>query len=140
MPRIFDNIEQQLLPALQEALQLSAHADFYVGYFNLRGWKQFDKYIEQWSGGDGNCCRLLAGMQKPPHEQLRQFYSLLPQDNTISNQVIIHLKKKLAEDFEINLLLVHQPMKTKQAFAALAGRKEAEPPPTPNRRQILRTT
>ena len=54
MPRIFDNIEQQLLTVLQETLQVSNHADFCVGYFNLWGWKQLDSYIKECPSGESN--------------------------------------------------------------------------------------
>jgi len=46
VPRIFDNIDQQLFPALRETIELSTRSDFCVGYFNLRGWKEIDTLIE----------------------------------------------------------------------------------------------
>ncbi|MEK6776337.1 MAG: helicase-related protein [bacterium] len=103
MPRIFDNIEQHLLSALQETLNVTNRADFCVGYFNLRGWKQLDSYIERWSGGEGNCCRLLVGMQRLPHDELQEAMRLIKQEEGIDNQTASRLKKKLAEQFREQL-------------------------------------
>lgn len=105
MPRIFDNIEQELLSALRETLAVANRADFCVGYFNLRGWKALDSYIEQWTGGDGQCCRLLVGMHRPPQEELRAVMSLVRRDGSIDNQTALHLKKKLAEEFREQLTI-----------------------------------
>ncbi|MDU2058554.1 MAG: hypothetical protein E6719_04515, partial [Dermabacter sp.] len=47
MGRIFDNIDQQLGPHLQETLRESDRMDVAVGYFNLRGWSVFNEIVEQ---------------------------------------------------------------------------------------------
>ena len=103
MPRIFDNIEQSLLPALRQALELAAHGDFCAGYFNLRGWKAIDDLIEQWSGGTGRQCRLLVGMQRLPQDHLRAAFSLSGRQDQIDNQTALRLKRKLAEEFRTQL-------------------------------------
>lgn len=105
MPRIFDNIDQALLPALREGLALSQRADFCVGYFNLRGWRHIDCLIDRWPGGEGSCCRLLVGMQRLPQEELREAYSLLQKVDGIDLQTAVRLKKRLAEDFREQLSL-----------------------------------
>ncbi len=105
MPRIFDNIEQSLLPALQQTIEVADRADFCVGYLNLRGWKQLDSYIEKWSGGEGHCCRLLVGMHRPPQETLREAMSMMKRDGAIDNQTALRLKKTLAQEFREQLAL-----------------------------------
>jgi len=103
MPRIFDNIEAQLLPALDQTLELCDRADFCVGYFNLRGWKGLDARVEAWPGGDGHQCRLLVGMQRLPQEELRELLTIVHRDATLDNQTANRLKKRLAEDFRLQL-------------------------------------
>ncbi|MGD0498573.1 MAG: helicase-related protein [Bryobacteraceae bacterium] len=105
MPRIFDNIDQQLLPTLKTTLSVSHRADFCVGYFNLRGWRQLDEHIEQWSGGDGECCRLLVGMQALPQQELAEAYRIIKQDGELDNQTAVRLKKSLAAHFRDQLTL-----------------------------------
>jgi len=103
MPRIFDNIEQSLLPTLRQTLQLSQHSDFCVGYFNLRGWKAIDDLVDQWPGGPGKQCRLLVGMQRLPQDELRAALSLTKTEEELDNSTVHRLKKRLAEDFRNQL-------------------------------------
>ncbi len=105
MPRVFDNIDQTLLPALTETLAVSERADFCVGYFNLRGWKNLDALVDQWSGNDGECCRLLVGMQSLPQDELEEAFAVVHQDDGIDNQTAIQKKRELALEFRRQLML-----------------------------------
>ncbi len=104
MPRVFDNIEQHLLPALIKTLQVSNRADFCVGYFNLRGWKELDRYIEPWTGGEGAWCRLLVGMQRAPRDELHDLYRI-GDPKGIDLPRAKRLTRKLAEEFRTQLML-----------------------------------
>jgi superfamily II DNA or RNA helicase len=103
MPRIFDNIHQHLLPALQTTIQLTHRADICVGYFNLRGWKHLAEYVDKWSGGENENCRLLVGMQKSAQEILRSYYGSLQKEQEIDQPTVKKMKKQLAEDFKNQL-------------------------------------
>jgi superfamily II DNA or RNA helicase len=105
MPRIFDNISLSLLPALEHTLKISERADFCVGYFNLRGWKQIDHLIDTWPGGEGSCCRVIVGMQKLPQDELRERLSLTSGPDGIDQQAALRLKKGAAQEFRTQLTI-----------------------------------
>jgi SNF2 family DNA or RNA helicase len=126
MPRIFDNIEQDLLPALQQTLEVANRADFCVGYFNMRGWKALDRFVERWPGGDGNCCRLLVGMQRLPVEELRAALGIIGQGEEIDNQTAVRLKKRLASEFREQLALGTPTNEDEACLRRLAGQIKAK--------------
>ena len=105
MPRIFDNIEQALLPALHDTLHVATRADFCVGYFNLRGWKEIAPYVQQLPGSDGYYCRVLVGMQRLPQDELRELMRQLRDNPAMDNQTAQRLKKRLAEEFRDQLTI-----------------------------------
>lgn len=96
MPRVFDNIDQSLLPALRATLAVSERADFCVGYFNLRGWRTIDDLIAEWQPAAGQRCRVLIGMQRPPHEEVRALYQAAGDDALMDNARASEIKHKFA--------------------------------------------
>ncbi len=104
MPKIFDNIENQLFEGLSFTLDVSHKADFCVGYFNLRGWKQVADKINSWTGGEGHQCRLLIGMQRRPEELVRELFSK-KEPELIDNTTAIKLRKMLAQEFKDQLTI-----------------------------------
>jgi superfamily II DNA or RNA helicase len=105
MPQIFDNIERDLLPALRDAIGVSHRGDFCVGYFNLRGWSKLAPLIDNWPGGDGQCCRLLIGMHRSPQELIESAQSLAARPDGIDNQTAARLKNQLAQEFRRQLAI-----------------------------------
>lgn len=124
MPRVFDNIQQPLLPALRNSLEKAERADFCVGYFNLRGWKNLDDRVEQWAGGDGKCCRLLIGMQKSPEAELRAALSVTG-DGLVDNAEANRARRQLAEEFREQLTLGTQSNEDEEGLRRLAAQIRA---------------
>jgi hypothetical protein len=107
MPRIFDNIDQQLLEGLKYSIDSAYGADFCVGYFNLRGWRLIANEIESFSGEDNQQCRVLIGMQKLPSTQLYEELKILKskEDTGISQGRINDLKTIIAREFREQLMI-----------------------------------
>ena len=96
MARIFDNIEQDLLTALRATLAVSDRADFCVGYLNLRGWQAVDDLIQPWTVDAGQVCRVLVGMQRPPHDEIREIYRAGSGEDGLDNADAARLKSQFA--------------------------------------------
>lgn len=112
MPKIYDNIENHLTIGLNETLDLSHRADFCVGYFNLRGWREVSKSIDKLSGeevieGDNTehrICRLLVGMQKMPIDVIKDSFKR-EDDFEMDNTEALKIKKRLAFEFKEQLTI-----------------------------------
>ncbi len=112
MPKIYDNIENHFVQGLTDVLGASKRADFCVGYFNMRGWKEVADKIEALEGekifeGEDEIhrsCRLLVGMQKLPVDILKEHFSV-GQDSRIDNNEANKIKKRLAREFKEQLTI-----------------------------------
>ncbi|MDX2064463.1 MAG: phospholipase D-like domain-containing protein, partial [Fimbriimonadaceae bacterium] len=105
MPRIFDNIELEFLPALEQMLGTARSADFCVGYFNLRGWDRLGQVVEErFTGQADSRCRLLIGMQSVGREQIQESYSLHPTGD-IDNKRAIELRRAMAKELKEQLTI-----------------------------------
>ncbi len=127
MPRIFDNLHpsSNLLPALQQTLALSSRADFCVGYFNLRGWGGLAPYVDDWNQGDGPC-RVLIGMQRLPHDELKEALSLLDRPPGMDNQTAHRLKVQLADQFRQQLTIGAPTNAAERTLRQLAAQLRAK--------------
>ena len=105
MPTIYDNITEggKLADGLRQFLRDGKRADFCVGYFNLRGWRELAPSVDQLSGEDGVYCRLLVGMQASPQKLVRWLYSR-PEEFKTTNAVAIKHKKEALQEFAKQLV------------------------------------
>jgi len=60
--------------------------------------------IDQWSGGQHSCCRVLIGMQSAPRDELRAALSLVP-NLGMDQSRIVRLKQQMAEEFRQQLMV-----------------------------------
>jgi Helicase conserved C-terminal domain/PLD-like domain len=125
MARIFDNIDQDLLGALRATLAVSTRADFCVGYLNLRGWQAVDDLIQPWSVPDGQVCRVMVGMQRPPHDEIRDLYRAGSGPDGLDNATAVRLKTQFAAHLREQITLGIPTGKDEAALRTLAHQLRA---------------
>ncbi len=77
-------------------MEVSKRSDFCVGYLNLRGWQSIDDLIENWDPAAGQVGRVLVGMQRPPHDEIRELYRAAGDGGLIDNAAAVRLKSQFA--------------------------------------------
>ena len=77
-------------------MRVSHRADFCVGYLNLRGWQAIDDLVDAWDTQRGQVCRVLVGMQRPPHDDIRELYRQSETTGLLDNASATRLKQQFA--------------------------------------------
>ena len=125
MPTIYDNIDEILADDLKDTLRESYRADFCVGYFNLRGWKNVADMIESYGGEDDSCCRLIVGMQRPSEELLKQVLAN-EKPGLVDQAKVVALKKAMAHEFREQLTCGIPKATDEKALQQLSGQLKAK--------------
>lgn len=105
MPNIYDNIGQSLLPTLRDTLTSSTRADFCIGYFNLRGWREIADSVEHFQGGPDACCRVLIGMHRSGLDEVRQVQRFDRDGSRMDNGQVKRMARELAREFRERLTI-----------------------------------
>ncbi|MBE9242371.1 helicase-related protein [Synechocystis salina] len=127
MSSIYDNCDFPLLPELKHCLKEGYRSDFCVGYFNLRGWRELEDEVEQFTAGKGQNCRLLVGMQKPPNDELKRSLSITKRANQrMSNEQANELKKIMAHEFREQLTYGVPTARDEASLKRLKSQLQAE--------------
>lgn len=124
MARIFDNIQQDLLGALRATLAVSSRADFCVGYLNLRGWQSIDDLVQPWAPLQGQVCRVLVGMQRPPQDDIRELYGAADEPG-LDNATATRLKAQFAAHLREQITLGIPTGRDEAALRTLARQLRA---------------
>ncbi|HEU0277027.1 MAG TPA: phospholipase D-like domain-containing protein [Rhodanobacteraceae bacterium] len=125
MPRIFDNIQEHLLPTLRATLTTARRADFCVGYLNLRGWQAIDDLIDAWVPDNGQICRVLVGMQRPRHDDVRELYRTAQAEGGLDNAQAARLKSQFAVQLREQITLGIPTGKDEAGLRRLAAQLRA---------------
>ncbi len=108
MTRIFDNIELRLGEHLQATLKDFDRMDVAVGYFNLRGWSEFDEIVAAREASGSPIARILIGMvfAGPEEETLDQLQATVdgqPRPDADA-QISKERKAQLLEHLRVQLM------------------------------------